>query len=200
MLDVNGVEQEIDHELQAGIYCAAVARRLEALRLNKSGAIALGDEDGVYVFPEEVEKSWYKHVAPLVYRGKPVPIALQWATIAAGAAKASRPGTAPQSKRVEPAAGHKAKVGDEVDPVLNDNGGVWASKNPWLSGLAGYNEVHLDCPGGIHVKLVPAKSKGQWKATPSPLSLAHKAGFKGKHLSSQAGGTVTLRCNISRLV
>lgn len=202
LLRADGIAAEGDHEIQAGLYCAAVARRLERQRSTGRGVAALGDRDGVYIVPEEVENSWKEHVEPMLYSGRLLTVSRQW-TEAAPAASVARPAElTPRPARAGSATTRPiVRVGANVSLLLGDNGGVWERHNVWLEGFGAATTIDLLCPRlDQRIVLTRAGGAGQWRSAPTPLSLARQTGLVYPHLSVRAGHTAALSCEITRIV
>lgn len=60
---------ERDHERAAALYCLTVAVSLSRAGSATSGAVTVGDRDGIYAFPDGVESSWANDVTGVVFSG-----------------------------------------------------------------------------------------------------------------------------------
>jgi hypothetical protein len=52
------IAHETDHELCAALTCLALAHQFANCACDRSGAIALGDENGIYLLPAEIDRTW----------------------------------------------------------------------------------------------------------------------------------------------
>lgn len=189
MLRSRRIASERNHENVAGLYCLCVAASLA-----KGQAISCGDRaNGVYVFPSRVHSDWLQNRADLrVQFGECAiidrtedPTALSTWVFPDIRNGGLNEAPADQMNNVDALDEEVASNGDIETLVLNDNGGIWQKHNDWLEGVAG--PVEIKCTGR-YMKVTLSRSQipdsTQWRANPTPLTIAKFYGFQSIHFSS----------------
>ena len=169
----------------------AVARLLAA---PTPRVVAVGGEDGVYVIPSVIDRSWEADVRRVGVRtGVPDPRD-QSAFVAAAAVSTVVVSNAAADPGPDVAGeADDAEKGDAAVLILNDNGGVWTKHNDWLDGLE--PEVVVQAADGevIRLRVGNRPDQAQWVAVndgQTPLALAQQRGFSGSHLSKSCAWAI----------
>jgi len=173
-LGCSAVASELDHERVAALTCLALAKQLVGASVDGSRAIALGDENGIYLASAQHDRSWSEDLLPVGLRsGAPAPgsrsaIATREFRQMEIATPAEYDGLDADSDR-----------GDDVDLLLCDAGGAWVQHNPWLADLDKPLTVEVIDQPSLVLRLEPAAQhsrSGQWKVSPTAESLAKQLG------------------------
>jgi hypothetical protein len=175
------IRNTTDHELCAALTCLALAHQFSDNACDGSKAIAIGDCDGIYLLPADLDQSWEQGFCPLSHgratfgdhasqlgnamENSPV----QNDPILEGA-QSNHP--VPDPEQCELA------NGDCCTLVLADNGGVWEKHNPWLCDLADSVRLALADKADYTIRLRRAAmsgASGQWRISPSARAVARQS-------------------------
>lgn len=177
ILGQGAVAHEANHERRAALFALALAAGLA----RSPGAIAaLGDQDGVYLVPAQVDQTWKADVERIGVAHGPVTFVAAQEAPPITATNVRPPLTPPAPRVTAPRTADMT-----IRVVMNDNGGLNVAANPWLS------DVELPCvlcgPGGILLTVVSRfnRRSDMFRVEPSVLSVARSLGFEGAHLSKQ---------------
>lgn len=176
------IADETNHEGVAALFALSLAAGLAAYGENDRSAVAaLGDKEGIYLVPSNIDESWKSDVDRIgIVRGIPhyhssrvasPPLSLTNLT-------ETLPEVARTTQTLTGGSGHSILV------VLNDNGGLNLLANPWLAAVD--VPCRLRTRGGPTFTVV-AKFSGRddmFRISPSALTLARQLAFTGDHLSS----------------
>lgn len=190
-----GVHEETNHERIAGLFCLAVAMQLSSMSADNSTAVVIGRDDGVYVIPAAIDRTWVNDVNPLVFGDRATLQPVQANTL---------PSNAPTDENYSgddlPCGEDDSNRGDDETLLLrlDDNGGVATARNPWLDGAN--NPVRLTPTDGYMpfqpacIELTPfINNDHQWRSKPTTYALANARGFDGPYLSANNGITILVR-------
>lgn len=183
----------LHHELVAGLYCLAVARRLSAHLPDAPAVAAVGSPDGVYVIPSVVDRGWQDGLRGVGVHAGALRPQDQARFVAA-------PSTPPMVvANPSPDAGmegddpDEAEKGDAATLILTDNGGIWEQHNDWLVGLTSPVHVRALDGHGQTIRIEQAGGVGQWRVEEfehRPRQLATLRGFQGLHLSADVAWAI----------
>ena len=185
-----------DHELCAALTCLSLAHQFAGTACDGSGTIALGDRDGIYLLPANIDKSWEKGFCRLAY-GTPN---FKDHTSECSSAWGAAPHTdtvIPPSRTDPEAERFELAKGDCFVLTLADSGGVWEKHNPWLRRVT--RPVLLaPVDADFEIELRPASggaNSGHWAITPSATVIARRYGQPrgGGPLSIRNACTLTVR-------
>lgn len=184
------VRRETHHERQASLYCLATAESIA-----NSEAVSVGDDSGIYAFPNGISEGWQKPI--------------QGIGIVAGELHSVEVSEIPEKflhpkvqaavnhndgkKKPDHTAGDNPK-GDEVDLYLTDNGGVHETVNEWLSTLNGPIKLHSLDEHQETIELSESpKNPSMWIVRPTAHTLAKRRGFADGHLKKDRFIVISVR-------
>jgi hypothetical protein len=168
-----------DHELCAALTCLSLAHQFADSSYDGSKVIALGDRDGIYLLPANIDRSWEEGFCqPLFglpnFEDHTLECSSIWGRAAHRADKA-----VPPSRITLKAEQREPPKGDRFVLTLADSGGVWEKHNPWLRGLT--SPVRLASVEGPHceMELMSAfggDNSGYWTIAPPATAIARRYG------------------------
>jgi hypothetical protein len=189
------IGKETDHELCAALTCLALAHQFVERSSDGSGAIAIGDDAGIYLLPANIDQTWGTGF-PSVRRGQ-VNCEDHMAQCSSSWGKLPGQVTPSELRNQATLKNEECELGkgDCCTLILADNGGAWEKHNPWLRDLASPLRVaRINGAGGTICLRRAAENNisGQWKVSPTSLRAAKQNGW------SSDAGCLTLRtpCSI----
>lgn len=181
------IAEEENHERIAGLFSLALAATIADGGAGAPGVVALGDGNGVYVVPGDIDESWAPDVQRIgVAHGKPRFGRTPPAPAAAATLRGAQDLPVASSPPRDTATPTDERSQDAVTVVLNDNGGLNVRANPWLQ------QVDIPCclqgPADASFTVVDAfdGTDQMYKIAPTALQLATRLGFNGAHLSKKS--------------
>lgn len=176
------IAKETDHELCAALTCLALAHQFGDCACDGSKVVALGDDDGIYLLPADIDETWETDFPPLLFgdvkfTDHTAQCSGAWGSVSGQITREALNDAVPLPDQFELA------KGDCCILILADNGGAWEKHNPWLRDLT--SPVRLTPvrkPGEI-LELRRASecgTSGQWKVSPTAVRIAKGNGWSSK--------------------
>jgi hypothetical protein len=164
---------ETDHELVAALTCLSLAAQLAGLALDGTSVIAIGDEEGIYVAPGTIDRSWREGVDGIVHYGAAV---FEDLTCHIPAYQQVSSVVVRDGEQV-PVEVHALDVGEIADLLVCDGGGVWERHNHWLRKLSPPLLLRTISPNHepLDIRMRHGRaheSNGQWTPEPSAAGIA----------------------------
>jgi hypothetical protein len=157
--------------------CLALAHQFSRTGCDGSHAIALGDSDGIYLLPADVDRSWQSGFRS-VYWGQ-ASLADHASDYNNDIETASMPPDTGLSSDDDPEAEQcELAKGDCSTLILADAGGVWQKHNPWLREMPSPVRLVPVDKADYTIELRRASmcgTSGQWIASPSAFEIVRRS-------------------------
>ena len=165
-----------DHEMCAALTCLALAHQFSQTACDGSRAVALGNSDGVYLLPADVDRSWMDGFRSVC-----------WGRVSFGDHGSDYDNDIKTASMLpdpslwiddtpEPEQCELAK-GDYTVLILADPGGVWQKHNPWLRDMPSPMRLVPVDKADYTIELRRAstcETSGQWTVSPSALEVVRR--------------------------
>lgn len=190
---LENIARETDHELCAALTCLALAHQFAGAAADKTRAVVVGDEDGVYLLPAGVDVTWRDHLEASTWGAEfrmatngafefvdhSGECARTWGRLDLAAEESPQsehswgedPGGLPDVA--------EAAKGEGVTLILADGGGVWEKHNAWLNDLPSPICVTPLAQPDLQIRLEHAqnyRNSGQWVLRPRAEQVARMTG------------------------
>ena len=123
----NEISNVTDHELCAALTCLALAHQFSNSASDGSKAIALGDGDGIYLLPADIDESWGR---AFICRSTDANFGNRSQSANALETVSVHVPELPRNEAISDAE-YELRNGDCCTLILSDSGGVWQKHNPW---------------------------------------------------------------------